>query len=195
VTALSLITAIFPFVFFIPALIGVTLQNRKISLYCGFIFGLISFAYSYVRPSLVAIYLQTNPLLPMVPRVLAALLAHEAYRLVYYLFKSRIAAAATCGLVGSISNTILTITGLVLFAKGFAYSGINMLLQAIVVFVGLSALIEIIVNIFTVAPISTALYKNKKINAMIFSGKKSNTTVKDDNDTKNEDIKIDQQQQ
>lgn len=169
VTALSAITAIFPFVFFIPALVAVTLQNRKLTIFCGFIFGLISFIYSYLRPSLVSPFFQSNPLLPIIPRILAALLAHEAYRLIYHISKSRIAAGVICGLVGSISNTVFVISGLVLFAKDYQYSGISMLLEAIVVLVGISAAIEIVVNIGTVASISTALYKNKKINTILFN--------------------------
>jgi len=170
-TALSAITAFFPFVFFLPVLIVITLQNWKVSIYSGLMFGLLSFAYSYVRVSVVSVFFQANPLLAIVPRFLAAVLAHLAYKGIYKVSKSRVFAASVCGVVGSICNTLFVIGGLVLFADGYVYSGINMLFEAIAaVFVG-NALIEIILGFVVVPPISAALYKSKKIRSMLFAQK------------------------
>jgi len=169
--ALSLVVSFFPFVFFVPVLVVVTLQKWRLSLVCGLLFGVISFVYSFVRVTLVSVYFQANPLLPIVPRVLAVAFAHLSYQGVYAITQKRLPktaralSAVVCAVVGSLTNTVFVMLGLVLFAKGFAYYGA--LGDAIVVFVGGSALIEVIVNIVLVSPISYALYQNPRVGIVL----------------------------
>lgn len=90
----------------VPAIIGAVLEGPVVGVLAGLIFGVFSMLQDTTG-------LFTNPLISVVPRVLIGLTSWLVYRA---LAKTNIdLAAAAAGVVGTLTNTILVVGGLIAF--------------------------------------------------------------------------------
>lgn len=90
----------------IPAIIGAVLEGPVVGVLAGLIFGVFSMLQDTTG-------LFTNPLISVVPRVLIGLTSWLTYRA---LAKTNVdLAAAASGVVGTLTNTILVVGGLIAF--------------------------------------------------------------------------------
>ena len=90
----------------VPAIIGAVLEGPVVGMLAGLIFGVFSMLQDTTG-------LFTNPLISVVPRILIGLTSWLTYRA---LAKTNVdLAAAAAGVVGTLTNTILVVGGLVTF--------------------------------------------------------------------------------
>lgn len=130
--ALCCVTGLLPYVFFLPVTVAATTLTVGTVAAVGLVFGVISIAYSFLMPtSLVAAAFIQAPYIAIIPRVLAALGAFGAYRLITRLAKptkkpARFAAVAIPAAIGSLLNTALVVAMFVLIMPNMETGGITM---------------------------------------------------------------------
>ncbi len=130
--ALCAVTGFLPYVFFLPVTVAATTLSLGTVAAVGLAFGLISLAYSFVMPaSLVSMAFVQAPYIAIFPRILAALGAFGAFRLLVRLVKpkrkgARFAVISVSAAVGSLLNTAIVVTMLVLILPSLELGGITM---------------------------------------------------------------------
>ncbi len=160
-TALCAVSGLLPYVFFLPVVVAATTLSVGMTAFVGLAFGCISLAYSFVMPmSLVSMAFIQAPYIAIIPRILAALGAFGMFRLLVRLCKpksrgARFAVASAASAVGSLLNTALVVTMLVLIMPSMESEGITMI--AYVPTMLISGAIECVCMALLVPPISMTL--------------------------------------
>ena len=132
--ALCAVSGFLPFVFFLPVMVAATTLSIAMTAFVGLAFGCISIAYCFVVPatSFAALGFIQAPYIAIFPRVLAALGAACAYKLIMLLCKPKskagsVAAVSVSAAVGSILNTALVVGMFVLILPDLSLNGVTML--------------------------------------------------------------------
>lgn len=136
-TALCAVTGFLPFVFFLPVMVAATTLTVGITAFVGLAFGCISIAYCYISPtpSFAALGFMQAPYIAILPRILAALGAFGAYKLIEHLCKPKkkvgqLAAVSISAAIGSLLNTALVVSLFVLILPNLSLGGVTMLVAA-----------------------------------------------------------------
>ena len=133
-TALCAVTGFIPFVFFLPVMVAATTLSLGMAAFVGLAFGGISIAYCFVQPmSLVSAAFVQAPYIALFPRMLAAMGAFGVYKLIEHIAKpqkraARFACVSVAAAVGSLLNTALVVSMLVLIMPDMSYGGITVML-------------------------------------------------------------------
>ncbi len=132
--ALCAVTGFLPFVFFLPVMVAATTLTVGMTAFVGLAFGCISIAYCYISPtpSFAALGFMQAPYIAIFPRILAALGAFGAYKLIEHLAKPKkkvgqVAAVSISAAIGSLLNTALVVTMFVLILPNLSLGGTTML--------------------------------------------------------------------
>lgn len=174
-TALCAVSGLLPYVFFLPVAVAATTLSVGMVAFVGLAFGCISLAYSFVMPmSLVSMAFVQAPYIAIIPRILAALGAFGAYRLLVKLIKpqrkrGRFAVTSIASAVGSLLNTALVVSLLVLIMPSMESEGMTMI--AYVPTMLISGAIECVCMAVLVPPISMTLER------VVLKRKNSGATV------------------
>lgn len=131
-TALCAVTGFLPYVFFLPVMVAATTLTVGITAFVGLAFGAISIAYSFLSPTgIVAAAFIQAPYIAIVPRILAAVGAFGAYKLIQYVARpqkkaGRFASVSISAAIGSLLNTALVVSMFVIVMPGFETGGVTM---------------------------------------------------------------------
>ena len=128
-TAMCFVTGL-PYVFFLPVTVAATTLSVGIAAFVGFAFGAVSVAYSFLIPtgSFVGVAFMQAPYVAIIPRVLAALGAFGAYKLIEHIAKpqkraAKFAAVSASATIGSLLNTALVVSMFVLILPNLTAGG------------------------------------------------------------------------
>ena len=129
-TAMCFVTGLLPYVFFLPVTVAATTLSVGIAAFVGFAFGAVSVAYSFLIPtgSFVGVAFMQAPYVAIIPRVLAALGAFGAYKLIEHIAKpqkraAKFAAVSASAATGSLLNTALVVSMFVLILPNLTAGG------------------------------------------------------------------------
>lgn len=129
-TAMCFVTGLLPYVFFLPVTVAATTLSVGIAAFVGFAFGAVSVAYSFLIPtgSFVGVAFMQAPYVAIIPRVLAALGAFGAYKLIEHIAKpqkraAKFAAVSASATIGSLLNTALVVSMFVLILPNLTVGG------------------------------------------------------------------------
>ncbi len=129
-TAMCFVTGLLPYVFFLPVTVAATTLSVGIAAFVGFAFGAVSVAYSFLIPtgSFVGVAFMQAPYVAIIPRVLAALGAFGAYKLIEHIAKpqkraAKFAAVSASATIGSLLNTALVVSMFVLILPSLTAGG------------------------------------------------------------------------
>lgn len=129
-TAMCFVTGLLPYVFFLPVTVAATTLSVGIAAFVGFAFGAVSVAYSFLIPtgSFVGVAFMQAPYVAIIPRVLAALGAFGAYKLIEHIAKpqkraAKFAAVSASATIGSLLNTALVVSMFVLILPNLTTGG------------------------------------------------------------------------
>lgn len=129
-TAMCFVTGLLPYVFFLPVTVAATTLSVGIAAFVGFAFGAVSVAYSFLIPtgSFVGVAFMQAPYVAIIPRVLAALGAFGAYKLIEHIAKpqkraAKFAAVSASATIGSLLNTALVVSMFVLVLPNLTAGG------------------------------------------------------------------------
>lgn len=129
-TAMCFVTGLLPYVFFLPVTVAATTLSVGIAAFVGFAFGAVSVAYSFLIPtgSFVGVAFMQAPYVAIIPRVLAALGAFGAYKLIEHIAKpqkraAKFAAVSASATTGSLLNTALVVSMFVLILPNLTAGG------------------------------------------------------------------------
>ncbi len=162
-TALCAVFGFIPYVFFLPVMVACTTLSLGAAAFVGFAFGCVSLAYSFIMPtSLVSMAFVQAPYIAIVPRILAALGSYGMFVLIMRLFKpqkrgARAAATAVSAATGSLLNTALVVSLLVLIMPNSELGGVTMI--AYVPNMLISGAIECVAMAALTPPIALTLKK------------------------------------
>lgn len=147
-----------PFLGLVPVLVViVAFRDLKVSIFASLCAGVVSWLFSYIRPTLVSEYFQTNVFLPIIPRFLAGLLAHYTCVFVYKMSKKNIWYTSISGaIVGSILNTVFVLASLYLFVP--VVSENNATFWAYFILIIPTAAIELLLNSVLTLWLGRAVY-------------------------------------
>lgn len=160
--ALMIVFGMLPYVFLLPLLFMCVTADWKASAICGLMFGVISLCYSFAGGSLVAVAFIEAPWIPIVPRIVVGIGAHFAYVGASKLFRGggkfkQSLPYAIAGAAGSLLNTGLIVTCLVLFTPDVALEGVVM--YAYAPYLLISGAIELAVNVLVLPPVAMTVEK------------------------------------
>lgn len=180
-TALCGITGLLPYVFFLPVTVAATTLSVGFAAFVGLAFGAVSIAYSFLMPtSVVAMSFIQAPYIAIAPRILASLGAFAVYALIVRAAKpkkraAKFASVSVAAAVGSLLNTALVVSMLVLIMPMSELGGVTVL--AYVPTMLISGAIECVCMAALTPPVSLTLEK---------TALKSGRTAarKDDKDTR-----------
>lgn len=162
-TALCFVTGLLPFVFFLPVMVAATTLSIGITAFVGLAFGCVSIAYSFIMPgSLVATAFIQAPYIAIIPRVLAALGAFGAYKLIMHVAKPqkkavKFASVSLAAAIGSLLNTALVVSLFVLIMPDLTVNGVTMIVYVAEMLT--SGAIECVCMAVITPPISLTLNK------------------------------------
>ncbi len=129
-TAMCFVTGLLPYVFFLPVTVAATTLSVGIAAFVGFAFGAVSVAYSFLIPtgSFVGVAFMQAPYVAIIPRVLAALGAFGAYKLIEHIAKpqkraAKFATVSASATIGSLLNTALVVSMFVLILPNLTAGG------------------------------------------------------------------------
>lgn len=164
--ALTIILGLFPFVFLVPLLFTCVTRDWKMSLLAALFFGVVSYLYSFMGNSIVAVAFLENPWIPIVPRLAVGLIAHGSYVLMrkVNLGKGKlnqVLPVSVAASVGSIANTALIITCLVLFAPNATFGTITMPLYVSTMLI--SGVVELVAVNVVIPPLAIIVGKALKL--------------------------------
>ena len=132
--ALCAVTGFLPFVFFLPVMVAATTLTVGMTAFVGLAFGCISIAYCFIAPtpSFASLGFMQAPYIAIFPRILAALGAFGAFKLIERLAKPKkkvgqVAAVSISAAIGSLLNTGLVVTMFVLILPNLSLNGVTML--------------------------------------------------------------------
>lgn len=135
--ALCAVTGLLPFVFFLPVMVAATTLSVGMVAFVGLAFGCISIAYCFIAPaaSFAALGFIQAPYIAIFPRILAALGAFGAYKLIEHLCKpkkrvGKFAAVSVSAAIGSLLNTALVVGLFVLILPDLSLNGVTMIVAA-----------------------------------------------------------------
>lgn len=178
--ALTAVLGLLPYVFFIPLLFTCVTRDWKMSVLESLFFGVLSFCYSFMSPTPVALAFIKYPWIPIVPRLLAGLGCHGAYVGLKRLFKNSESKVGTvlpvifaCA-VGSVLNTALVVPCLLL-TGGDMFGSMTR-----AVFLGqtlISGVIELAVAIAVVPPLAVTVGRALRLPDYVHKAKKHESVV------------------
>ena len=129
-TAMCFVTGLLPYVFFLPVTVAATTLSVGLAAFVGFAFGAVSVAYSFLIPtgSFVGVAFMQAPYVAIIPRVIAALGAFGAYKLIEHIAKpqkraAKFAAVSASATTGSLLNTALVVSMFVLILPNLTAGG------------------------------------------------------------------------
>ena len=162
--ALCAVTGFLPFVFFLPVMVAATTLTVGMTAFVGLAFGCISIAYCFVMPaaSFAALGFIQAPYIAIFPRILAALGAFGAYKLIHHICKPKsnagqIAAISISAAIGSLLNTAIVVGMFVLILPNLSLNGVTMLVAAPEMLI--SGAIECVCMAALTPPISLTLHR------------------------------------
>lgn len=172
--ALTVALAPIPVVFMLPLLFICTTRGMKMSLFMGLSFGVVSFLYSLMGGSPVAVAFANAPWIAIVPRIFVAFFAHGAFVLSKKFIKgnskiAKIAPYAISAAIGSVSNTAMVVSLLAIFMSGTAFGDVTIYLYIPTMLI--SGVIELVAYSVLVPTVSISVNKAVKIST-VKSGKK-----------------------
>lgn len=134
-TAMCFVTGLLPYVFFLPVTVAATTLSVGITAFVGLAFGAVSIGYSFLMPTggvAAAAFIQA-PYIAVIPRVVAALGAFGAYKLICRLAKpsrraGKFASVSVASAVGSLLNTALVVGLFVLVMPDLPVGNVTMIL-------------------------------------------------------------------
>lgn len=160
--ALMIVFGLLPYVFLLPLLFICVTADWKMAAVSGLMFGVISFCYAFAGSSLVALAFIEAPWIPIVPRLLVGIGTHFAFSAAKKIVRgegkfARSLPYAIAGAVGSILNTGLVVTCLILFTPDLALNGVVMYVYAPTLLI--AGAIELAVNTLLLPPIALTVQK------------------------------------
>lgn len=132
-SALCAVTGLLPYVFFLPVCVAAATLSVGMAAFVGLAFGCISIAYSFVMPvSLVSLAFVQAPYIAIAPRIVAALGAFGAYKLMCKIARpksgaGRFAAISVSSALGSLLNTATVVGLFALVTPNLELGGVTML--------------------------------------------------------------------
>ena len=142
----------------IPVIVGAIVLGPKKGAILGTVMGSVSFIRALTAPGWLD-QLFRNPLVSILPRIFIGIAAYYMYRWIKKLCKKDTAAYIVGSIVGSLTNTVLTLGALVI-ATGFAFPDKLQEVTALVTtIVSTSGIVEAIGTGLIVPPIVYALKK------------------------------------
>lgn len=162
--ALTAVLGLLPYVFLVPLLFTCVTRDWKMSVIEGAFFGILSYVYAFISPSVVAAVFIANPWIPIAPRILTAIGCHGVYAGLKKVCKKNGKASVTVPVVvacalGSMLNTALVVPCLIW--RGGA------LFWAILAETMISAAIELAVALFIVPPVAITVGKALRLKGYI----------------------------
>ena len=122
-----------PYVFFLPVMVAATTLSVGMAAFVGLAFGAVSIAYCFIVPTgtIVAAAFIEAPYIAIFPRILAALGAFGAYKFIQYVSHpssraGKFAAVSIAAAIGSLLNTGLVVSMLVLILPSFTLGAVTM---------------------------------------------------------------------
>jgi uncharacterized membrane protein len=151
----------------LPVLVVIaSFRYIKLTIFASIFAGVVSWWLSFVRPTLVSEYFHSNPLLPIVPRLMAGLIAHCGGMVAYSLSKGNIwTTSCVVGILGSIANTVIVLSSLYIFVPTISSS--NATFWAYFVFVVPTASVELVVNCVLTMTISRVV-PNRRLQVTVY---------------------------
>ena len=144
----------------IPVIVGALILGARKGAILGGIMGTVTFIKSFAAAGWLDQFFR-NPLVSILPRVFIGIAAYYTFVWIKKLCKKDIAAYITASIVGSLTNTVLTLGALVV-ATGFAFPD---KLQEVIALVGTivstGGIVEAILTGIIVPPVVYALKKLK----------------------------------
>jgi uncharacterized membrane protein len=142
----------------IPVVVGAILLGPKKGAVLGAVMGSVSFIRALTAPGWLD-QLFRNPLVSILPRIFIGIAAYYMYVYIKKLFKKDIVAYAAGSIVGSLTNTVLTLGALVI-ATSFSFPDkLQEAVTLVTTIITTSGIIEAIVTSIIAAPIIHALKK------------------------------------
>lgn len=154
--ALTAVLGLLPYVFFVPLLFTCVTRDWKMTVLESLFFGILSYCYSFMSPSFVAVTFIANPWIPIVPRLIAGLGCHGVYVGLKKAFGNSdskaaliVPVVAACA-VGSILNTAIVVPCLI-WRGGSAFGTYELTAALLLTQTLISGAIELAVSV-TVVP-------------------------------------------
>lgn len=150
IVALTVILGWMPVVFLVPTLFACCAFGWKMSIFASTTFGVISLAYSFMMPSSpVSLAFINNPLIPILARIAVGIIAHGFFVAFNKFFdeKKKWIIVMLTAVVGSIMNTVLVGTCLLIFEPDIVLKGIS------IGYLLIMGSIEAVVNAVIVPPV------------------------------------------
>jgi hypothetical protein len=138
-----------PFLGLLPVFVVIVgFRDIKLSIFVSLFVWVVSWIFSYIRPTVVSEFFHTNPLLPILPRLIAGIITHFASITMYTLTKNIWATCIVGGALGSALNTMLVVFSLYTFVPYVLDN--NSTLWAYMVVILPTAAIELLLNALVV---------------------------------------------
>ena len=164
----------------IPVIIGAILLGPKAGAFLGGVFGLVSMIKNTMYPNLSSFVFTPfysvgesqgnlwSVVVSMVPRILIGVVAYYVYAGLMKLSKNQVLSCIVSGLLASMTNTILVMSGIYLFfgsayaqAQGKAEDALFMFIAGIVGTVGVpEAIVAAILTVLIVKPLTIIMKKS-----------------------------------
>lgn len=164
----------------IPVIIGAIFLGPVGGGILGAAFGILSVITNTIRPNVTSFVFSpfitmsntsgnfSSLLIAIVPRILIGVVAYYVYAGVSKRFKNKIAAYALAALAGSLTNTILVMSGIYIFfgpayaaAKNLAFEALFGIILSVVGINGLPEAIVAAIVVSTICKVLSQVYKNK----------------------------------
>lgn len=142
----------------IPVIVGAILLGPKKGVTLGAVMGTVSFIRALTAPGWLD-QLFRNPLVSVLPRIFIGIAAYYMYVWAKKLFKKDVAAYIAGSIIGSLTNTILTLGAIVIAVSFIFPDKLQEVITLAVTVVSTSGIIESIVTGLIVPPIVYALKK------------------------------------
>ena len=171
---------------FLPVAIGIiVLDDFRYTIALGFGFGISSLIRA-LAPNGVLDPFFVNPLVSVLPRVIASILTHLCYRALGKIIKNNIVVSGISGALMAFFNTLFTIPMLVLFIEllGEGTDTIGMTYLAFIVVILPSMLGEILIGLVITSLVATALFAYSRRHKE--KEEETNDEIEDNNLSKNE---------
>lgn len=149
----------------VPVIIGALVMGPKVGLMLGLIMGLTSLSRAWIAPQSPLNLIFMNPIISVLPRLFIGVVSYYVYQLMKKVLKNNITNLTVASMLGSVTNTVLTLGVIYLMRNGqtFVLEGMSstvsqVLLSSIIVTNGIP---EVIVTALITVPIVIAI---KKVN-------------------------------
>jgi len=142
----------------IPVIVGAILLGPKKGAALGAVMGVVSFIRALTAPGWLD-QLFRNPLVSILPRIFIGIAAYYMYVWVKNTYKKDGAAYITASIIGSLTNTVLTLSMLVIATRFMFPDKLQEAITLVITVVSTSAAVEALITGIIVPPIVYALKK------------------------------------